>query len=199
MERVASWSLRTGGDKAESRVAPSTCAMLSDHTTRVFQQFQHCSTWAFGSKCCEIQPCGDFEPPFAQSYASTDAPLSNPSSSTHTDSRNEDEGAIETWAAASSGCEGNVHTRQGLPHGCVAATGRATSVGLRNCSAASRKNARVDCETVCDGLATPRARSAQVGKMMRGRDWFHKVCVRKKRCLRVRLSVCDLACDTDIG
>ena len=96
-------------------------------------------------------------------------------------------------------CERYVHTRQGLPRGCVAAAGRATSVGLRNCSAASRKNARVDCETVCNGLATPRARSAQGGKMMRGRDWFHKVCVRKKRCLRVRLSVCDLACDTDIG
>ena len=41
-------------------------------------------------------------------------------------------GAIETWAAASWGCEGNVHTCQGLPRGCVAATGRATSVGLRN-------------------------------------------------------------------
>ena len=85
------------------------------------------------------QPCGDFEPPFAQSYASTDALLSNPSIYTQTDSRNEDEGGIETWAAASWGCEGNVHTRQGLPRGCVAATGRAISVGLRNSSALNNR------------------------------------------------------------
>jgi hypothetical protein len=169
MERVPSWPLRTGCDKAESRVAPSTCAMLSDYTTSFFQQFQHCSTWVFGSKCCEISPVATpspllRNPTLLQTHSCpTQAFLRIP----WYHSRNEDEGAcIETWAAASWGCEGNVHTRQGLPRGCVAATGRATSVGLRNCSAASpRKNARVDCETVCDGLATPRARSAQARRL----------------------------------
>ena len=39
MEREVSRPLRTGGDKAELRVAPATCATLSDHATRIFQQF----------------------------------------------------------------------------------------------------------------------------------------------------------------
>ena len=76
------------------------------------------------------QPCGDTEHPFAQSCASTDAPLSNPSISTHTDSRVEVVGSIETWVAASCGCEGRFHACQCLPRACVAATGRATSIGL---------------------------------------------------------------------
>ena len=128
---------------------------------RWLQQFQHCSTWVFGSKCCEISPVATLSPllrnpTLLQTHSCPiQAFIRIPIAATRTG------GSIETWAAASWGCEGNVHTRQGLPHGCVAATGRATSVGLRNCSAASRKNARVDCETVCDGLATPRARSAR--------------------------------------
>ena len=141
---MPSWPLRTGCDKAESRVAPSTCAVLSDYTTSFFQQFQHCSTWVFGSKCCEISPVATLSPllrnpTLLQTHSCPiQAFIRIPIAATRTG------GSIETWAAASWGCEGNVHTRQGLPRGCVAAAGRATSVGLRNCSAASRKNARVD-------------------------------------------------------
>ena len=76
------------------------------------------------------QPCGDTEPTFAQSCASTDALLSNPSSSTHTDSRVHAAASLEHAGSRPGDCEGIVHTQPCLPRGWVATTGRATSIGL---------------------------------------------------------------------
>ena len=131
MERVVSWSLRSGCDMPESSEPPLTGNALSDFASRRFHDFHRAPNMhAHLGQNTLNQPCGDPEPTFAQSCASTDAPLSNPSSSTHTDSRVEVVGSIETWVVASWGCERCVHTCQCLPRGCVAATGRATSVGL---------------------------------------------------------------------
>ena len=53
LERVVSWSLRTGCDRSLLNEPSSTgnaFSIYSDFASRNFQQFQNCSTWVFGSK-----------------------------------------------------------------------------------------------------------------------------------------------------
>ena len=91
--------------------------------------FPNCPTRVFGHNAVK-SALGGSGPTFAQSYAATRTLRSNPIIATHTASR---VGAAASPKHASDGpgdCECHVHTGQGLPRGCVAATEWVHSTGL---------------------------------------------------------------------
>ena len=104
--------------------------MLSDYTTRVFQLFRNCPTWLFGSKCCEIDPVATPSPPLRdpalqQTHSCpTQAVLRVPVAASMPQLPS------SMRAAALVTVKGAFTPNHVFPRACVAATGRATSIGL---------------------------------------------------------------------
>ena len=103
---------------------------MPDFASRSFQLFQNCPTWLFGSKCCEIDPVATpspllRDPALLQTHSCpTQAVLRVPVAA----SRSQPPSSMR--AAALVTVKGAFTPNHVFPRACVAATGRATSVGL---------------------------------------------------------------------
>ena len=96
----------------------------------ISSSFTNCSTRVFDQNAVK-SALGRHRPHFCVILRCYTYTRSNASNLTHTASR---VGAAASPKHARGGpgdCEGYVHTDQGLPRGCVAATGWATSIGAR--------------------------------------------------------------------